>query len=382
MPSSQSHGNQQRRIFRGKGGATDGRLPPKKSHRIKVKYQPNNSEETGVNDRSDAEEDLSIDVAGEDYVHNGEEQPEPIISQDDDILREMKHLQKRIHNIQTSLQTSQGISNPRTWYSNCLLPVKNAMKEWRSICKFHLTDENKSRDNCITYEDIIHETSVQAFNLLQMAMQSGPLIGSNPGYFKRCGSEVAAIALMFLNEIVDLAGVHGAVEKVSLESEMCTGETNNATYDVTEHQLIDNAEYDKCDLESNIPMSAFGNLEIGSSSSSSIDESSRSGSSTSTPSVHELPVLNDHDSLASRQDTSSKFSNVQMVNTLQSAFLFSENQTLRLCQWMENARKAVQANKAPSKSAKKLQDQKSKKQKVKELKMARKLKKKKKGGGK
>ena len=372
MPSSQSNGNQQRRIFRGKGGATDGRLPPKKSRRVKVKYQPDKSDETSVNDRSDAEEDPRIDGTSDEYFHGDKEGSELSISQDDDVLREINHLQKRIHNIQTSLQSSKGTSNPRTWYSNCLLPVKNAMKEWRSICKFHLT-ENQSGDKSIQHEDIIHETSTQVFNLLQMAMQSGPLVGSNPGYFKRCGSEVATIALTFLNEIVNLTGVNVATEKVTLETKMCTRETNNANYDATEDKVVDIIKDDECDLDSNIPVSDLGDLEIGSSSSSSVDESSRSGSCTS---------LNDHEAFPSNQNMPSKSFKEEVVDTLQSAFLFSENQSMRICQWMKNAEKAVQANKAPSKSSKKLQDQKSKKKKMKELKMARKLKKKTKSGGK
>lgn len=206
-----------------------------------------------------------------------------------------------------------------------------------------------------------------------MAMQSGPLVGSNPGYFKRCGSEVAIIALTFLNEIVNLAGVNVATEKVTLETKMCTRETNNANYDATEDKVVDIIKDDECDLDSNLPVSDLGDLEIGSSSSSSVDESSRSGSCAS---------LNDHEAFPSNQNMPSKSFKEEVVDTLQSAFLFSENQSMRICQWMKNAEKAVQANKAPSKSSKKLQDQKSKKKKMKELKMARKLKKKTKSGGK
>jgi hypothetical protein len=40
------------------------------------------------------------------------------------------------------------------------------------------------------------------FELIQMALQSGPLAGAKPGYFKRCGSDVSQQALDFLNSTV------------------------------------------------------------------------------------------------------------------------------------------------------------------------------------
>ena len=46
------------------------------------------------------------------------------------------------------------------------------------------------------------ETSLAVFCLLQLTMQSGPLTGSNPGYFKRCGGDVARAALKFLESDV------------------------------------------------------------------------------------------------------------------------------------------------------------------------------------
>jgi hypothetical protein len=367
MPSSQSHGNQHRRIFRGKGGATDGRLPPKKNHRVKVKYHPENNanEAQGVN--ADAHEnESSFDESDND---NNDEQVDNDI-QDDGVIKEIHHLQKRIFNIQTSLQTSRGMSNPQIWYSNCLSPVKNAVKEWRSICKYHFGENNDT--SCTPYRDVINETSVQVFNLIQMAMQSGPLVGSNPGYFKRCGSEVASIALGFLNEIVDLTGVMEANEAEPLDTTNTVGEVRNTACDRIENEnaaaSVD--EEFNHDVIGGIEESIFNkDLDIASSSSSSSNDSSQLSK-------------NDDASNSSTCSNTPNPSQLQTTQAFQSTFLFSEKQSQRLYQWIQNANKAVLVDKGPSKSSKKLQSQKSKKQQMKELKMERKLKKKRGGGGK
>mmetsp|Transcript_83268 Transcript_83268/g.124894 ORF Transcript_83268/g.124894 Transcript_83268/m.124894 type:complete len:88 (+) Transcript_83268:1-264(+) len=39
--------------------------------------------------------------------------------------------------------------------------------------------------------------------LLQLSLQSGPLAGSKPGYFKRCGGEVARVVLVFLGTVIE-----------------------------------------------------------------------------------------------------------------------------------------------------------------------------------
>ena len=70
-----------------------------------------------------------------------------------------------------------------------------------------------------------------------------------------------------------------------------------------------------------------------------------------------------------------------IIQSLQHSFLFTEKQSTRLHQWLCNAQKAVESKKLPSKSAQKLQGQKSKKQKQKELRIERKLKNKNKGSG-
>lgn len=373
MPSSQLHGNHQRRIFRGKGGATDGRLPPKKNPRVRVKYQHRNSDEALVDGDVQIESELSNESEEEGA-------PEPYIEgldvfEEDGMVKEMKHLQKRVHNIQTSLQTSRGLSNPQTWYNNCLLPVKNAVKEWRSICKFHMTNRAEGTNECTSHGAMVNDTSAQVFNLLQMAMQSGPLVGSNPGYFKRCGSEVALIALAFLKDIADLAWSQGInvpqVEHASASEVI--GDATNAYHDATNQTAEDYVqEYDDIFLVSD----AFDKImELNLSSDSSQLDSTFSGGTDEEAGANkiETPML-DHNALPNSQ--------LLVILSLQSTLLFSDKQSQRIWQWMQNADKAANAKKGPSKSSQKLQNQKSKKQMAKELKMERKMKKKKKSGGK
>jgi hypothetical protein len=358
MPSNQGHGNEQRRIFRGKGGATDGRLPPKKTPRVKVKYQPANSDARGEDSTrfetaADLEEEHHSDEGLDLELHQLDIKEDPLI-------KEIKHLQKRVLNVQTSLQLSKGLPNPQIWYNNCLLPVKNAVKEWRSICKFHLSEENTASEYA-HHQDAINQAAVQVYTLLQMAMQSGPLTGSNPGYFKRCGGEVASIALMFLNEIVGLAGIDEILNSPKADVD----ETIEGTCDNDEECLNVATSLDQILEESDT------------SSSCSSNDSSQSDCSDSVACDAELSDVNREMLLPPDPSQS------QVTRALQTSMKFSEKQSQQIYHWIQSAEKAAAAKKDPSKSSKKLQSQRSKKQRMKELKLERKLKKtKKKGGGK
>ena len=114
----------------------------------------------------------------------------------DDLRDEMHHIKRRLRNIQESIQTSKSIVNPTTWEQNCLNAVGNCINEWRSIVIRYFGDS----DEQLTEQAVLagKETSLAVFGLLQLAMQSGPLTGSNPGYFKRCGGDVARAALKLL----------------------------------------------------------------------------------------------------------------------------------------------------------------------------------------
>ena len=210
---------------------------------------------------------------------------------------------------------------------------------------------------------LLHETSTKVFILLQMSMQSGPLVGSNPGYFKRCGSEVASIALDFLNDVVDLAGV----------VEAPTDEDDDGNSDEL------NADEDNDDGKEEAflsPNSSNDDSGIDDSTSSAADDDE----DIKTESDRETRLQSDND-LTFEAATASQTKELLIIQSLQHSFLFTEKQSTRLYQWRRNAEKAVESKKLPSKSAQKLQGQKSKKQKQKELRMERKLKKKNKGGG-
>jgi len=136
------------------------------------------------------------------------------------VIEQLMHLQKRITNIQESIQlSSNALCVPSNWENNCLNAVKNCIGEWRSIVSFHgnnyLSHDNEEQEGS-TEENVgnserhpMHPnsewsktTALKIFGLLQLAMQCGPLNGSNAGYFKRCGGKVAMTAKTFLTKSV------------------------------------------------------------------------------------------------------------------------------------------------------------------------------------
>ena len=146
-------------------------------------------------------------------------------------VQEIQHLRKKIRNIQESIQLSVNIAQPSVWRTNCLNAVANIVVQWRSIVSYYEILENQN-DHGEQMDDplpILHPenewckgTAILVFGIIQMALQSGPLKGSNAGYFKRCGAVVAKMAEVFLNQcclddVVD--GVEGVEYHVSLISE-------------------------------------------------------------------------------------------------------------------------------------------------------------------
>jgi hypothetical protein len=84
--------------------------------------------------------------------------------------------------------------NPSTWQQNVLNPVGNCVREWRAIVK-HYQDELDPGTDC-------KAPALALYQLIQMSLQTGPLAGAKPGYFKRCGANVARQALDFLDSTV------------------------------------------------------------------------------------------------------------------------------------------------------------------------------------
>jgi hypothetical protein len=256
--------NTQRRIFRGRGGPTDGRLP---KHNARRRKSTKNDDDGGTDKKAEPKysgpapqpsgRPTSLNVAGEvagggSHSHEtceGDAQEEgredrvapsggrspttgavettprttltPIttpndVPADDErtkrCLQEIKHLEKRIRNVQDGIQLSKATSSPATYQENVLHPVRNCVNEWRSIARHYgaTTKElDDGDDDCATTgkecslsDDSRKHAGLAVFQLIQLSLQTGPLRGSNPGYFKRCGSEVACTVWVYLEEVI------------------------------------------------------------------------------------------------------------------------------------------------------------------------------------
>ena len=125
--------------------------------------------------------------------------------------KEVRHLLRRVRNVRESIQLSPG--SVAMWDQHCNAAA-NCVAEWRSVVSFYgregdgaaHTDAESDGDHRVTDDmlltsssELSRSTSIEVFSIVQMAMQSGPLAGAKPGYFKRCGSEVARQALLFLD---------------------------------------------------------------------------------------------------------------------------------------------------------------------------------------
>ena len=415
-PNSSSRNHPQPRIFRGRGGATDGNIPPKKVIRRKVKYQ-------GLEHTTDHVVDLSVqnlalndeinataavvDEAGVNETNQAVN--EDVDNIDDKFHQEIQHLQKRINYVTLSNKTSQGLVNPCTWRTNCLIPTRKVVKELRNILMFHsmnnnnLIDASSAEDNVsdvieasgtvggdhmarnsendnlqqvafeIKNKDLLQSTSQQVFSLIQMSLQTGPLVGSNPGYFKRCGGEVASIALAYLCEIAELAGID--------ESIIMMNDTIGRYEDDEQGLLLDN---DQKKGEQLIDVDCYSSRSDEDLFESDSDSLCNSDNELIPPLdeeiADELVVVNGNSLSGSpTPNNDSREEEELIVNKLQTMLHFTSNQSNKFYQWICNAKLAVTTNRPPSKSALKLQSGKSKKQTLKELKLQRKLKKKKGG---
>lgn len=151
--------------------------------------------------------------------------------------KEVRHLRKRVANVQESIQLSaHSISNPKTYQDNVLNAVSNCVNEWRSIVRRYPSipegsnssglEEDKNshgEEGTNPTERILQEAPFPAerdkssdllttelkkpaalavFQLIQLAIQCGPLAGGKPGYFKRCGGAVAKVVVLFLDDVV------------------------------------------------------------------------------------------------------------------------------------------------------------------------------------
>lgn len=283
-----------------------------------------------------------------------------ILNEKDDQVQnlenELKHLLRRIKHVQDSIQLSSqstALFNPQTWQENCLHAVRNCVLEYRQILKYyhriihidrHGDDHHRNNGDNVQ-RDIVNTSSamknsvnnsgqpsahtpvenchhqgnnenvsttnvarvaLKLFGLIQMSLQVGPLKGSNPGYFKRCGVDVAKMALAFLKE---------------------------CTLGLQERQTSDRSSSinDSC----NVCRTTTKNENSGENVEDESDDNQ-------DDKKNELAGIHDDDQL----DLHSK-----KLQELQ----FTEKQQSIILKWIANAEKAVVANKAPTKSALKLQ---------------------------
>ena len=211
--------NTNRRTFRGQSRPTDGNIPHSLSRRNRAArseaLQRSNAlaadrrlarqtpRETDDEDDSSRVEEVPNEIEDELLVS-------PSVSNSvdegggmsDELRDEIKHIKRRLRNVQESIQTSKSIVNPTTWEQNCLNAVGNCINEWKSIVARYFRESDEKLDDQSEQSLVARETSLAVFGLLQLAMQSGPLTGSNPGYFKRCGGEVARVASKLLESDV------------------------------------------------------------------------------------------------------------------------------------------------------------------------------------
>ncbi|CAB9520803.1 expressed unknown protein [Seminavis robusta] len=271
--------NTQRRVSRGKGGSafpTDGRLPKQNARRRRQPKQtpaPNKYAEQDQARIQNEEEQASSVASSEEQMPDNVQiivpalQPAEQAIEEEPWREEIRHVRRRIKNVQEAIQTgTEGIANPKTYQTNVLNSVENCIQEWRAILNHYMpldpndtqvsrTDNNsdtpndheqtamdsssqssQSHDNdenrdgeplqlaeqsgpvllespadeptlhhdvaatntTIIDPTIIKETALEVYMLMQLALQCGPLTGSNPGYFKRCGGTVARMVHEFL----------------------------------------------------------------------------------------------------------------------------------------------------------------------------------------
>jgi hypothetical protein len=324
MPNQQNHrnhpsssrsntngnSNTQRRIFRGRGGATDRQNLPKFNAARRRRHESLHE--------SVATNDIDIDitnhehdenhVTNDDYDHlelyrleiidpfvpvvvvdesttNGDANDASTsprdtnssdtndsltqhVDRDDDevfnskiklLQKEVQHITRRIQNLRQNWSKSKtGIIIVTTYQTNVIQASLNIiMKEWKSILnKYHYfhkangsinPNENNAGRQHEQLELLLRSVSHEIFLLIQHSIQCGPLTGSQPGYFKRCGGEVAHIVYEYLSTILPTTN-HTTTATTSIATQHNSGgievvTSTNLQYDLDD----DNDDYDGSD---------------------------------------------------------------------------------------------------------------------------------------
>lgn len=210
--------HQQRRVFRGRGGPTDRRLPKQNARRRKgpatsisdsdgptsAGGASSSTQQETQNTRTADTESVSIsrqdaDEEGQDEEAVSTEVDKLHLESDDrredkteDWQREIHHLLQRIRNNHHDMR-SESIVLPSNYQRHALDATVNTVGEWKAILKHHGADTIDP--------ETAQASGLAVFELVQHAVSCGPLAGGKPAYMKRCGPNVARQVLDFLNRI-------------------------------------------------------------------------------------------------------------------------------------------------------------------------------------
>lgn len=201
-PNRSTMSSTSRRMFRGRSGPTDRNLPKHQARRRRhhqamptepcAKASADNVSEPFIESVSVVVED---DLVDSDEAYSSAElslkNEDSLDPETNESAVEINHFQTRVKNNRRALCQSKALSNPVTYRTNVLNATKNCVVEWQAILRQHKDIP----------EDVLSSVSLGLFELIQQSLQSGPLKGAKPGYFKRCGSETAAVVLEFLEQI-------------------------------------------------------------------------------------------------------------------------------------------------------------------------------------
>jgi hypothetical protein len=126
---------------------------------------------------------------------------------------EVMHLLRRIRQNREAWSLSAvALARPETYRINVLQATRNCVNEYKSILKYHYNCQQQqihSAEHAVQVErsgdnddaDDIKAMSLAIFELIQHALQCGPLAGGKAGYFKRCGSPVATMVHAWLVDL-------------------------------------------------------------------------------------------------------------------------------------------------------------------------------------
>jgi hypothetical protein len=205
-------------MFRGRGGPTDRRLPKQNAARRRphrdfreeagdsqVLLPPPETNNLVIDEENDSlQQEVSIEdiseifddqkVSDKETVDNlsGEKMMIPEDSMQARLQKELKHIHQRMSNVQRSFG-SVTLYDLFTYQTNVLNAVLNCVTLWRNLVSYY-TDEH------LTSSDA-RQGGQELFQLVQASLQTGPLSGAKPGYFKRCGRTIATAVHAYLVQI-------------------------------------------------------------------------------------------------------------------------------------------------------------------------------------